>query len=888
VVISQIEAYWSIPNDSLIHSLNTTSDGLSSIDANNRLIKYGINVVDYKRKTGSLSLFLSQFKSPIILIFLATAFLSFILQAREDALIIISIVLISSFLGYWQERGASKAMDKLASLIKIKSAILRDGIVQDISSEDVVAGDIVILNSGDKIPADCKILECKDLFVNEGTLTGESYPVEKSSELIPKDTPLRSRVNSLFMGTFVVSGTAKALVICTGTKTEFGSISSRLRHIKPETEFQSGIRRFGFFLLEITLLLVVGILVINIYFGRPVLDSFLFSLALAIGLTPQLLPAIISVNLSHGARRMANEKVIVKRLESIENLGTMDVLCTDKTGTITTGELRLHSCIDVTGKNNKKIFLYGYLNALFETGYSNPIDRAIKEYKETTDEEINSDEVSSQFTKLDEIPYDFIRKRLSILVCRKSNDSADIKSNESQNQYKKKILITKGALHNILEISTFVETANGKVEMISTFREKISNSYRELGDKGFRVLGIAYKVIQETTSSSPSSSTFPSDYSTSTGRLSVSVNKDDESNMTFLGFLVFYDPLKPGLLKTLIDLRRMGVSLKVISGDNRYVAEYVGKQIGLTNPVVLIGEELHHMNTDALVHKAANTEIFAEIEPNQKELIILALKKMGHVVGYMGDGINDAPALHAADTSISVDSATDVVKEAADFVLLEKDLAVLKKGIEEGRRTFANTLKYVFMATSANFGNMFSMAGASLFLPFLPLLPKQVLLVNLMTDMPEMTISTDTVDEEMVEKPRKWDIKFIRRFMLYFGLLSTFFDYITFAVLLIVLNASVEQFRTAWFMESVISASAIVLIIRTRKRAYKSKPSKYLVLFTFATTVLVILIPYTPIGEIFGFVRVPLIYLLIIGLIVLAYISMAEMVKMRFYRKNYN
>jgi P-type Mg2+ transporter len=331
----------------------------------------------------------------------------------------------------------------------------------------------------------------------------------------------------------------------------------------------------------------------------------------------------------------------------------------------------------------------------------------------------------------------------------------------------------------------------------------------------------------------------------------------------------------------------LGILLKIVSGDNRYVAGYVGRQIGLTNPRVLTGEELRHMSTDILIHKAATTEIFAEIEPNQKELIILALKKMGHVVGYMGDGVNDAPALHAADTSISVDSATDVVKEAADFVLLEKDLAVLTRGIVEGRKTFANTLKYVFMATSANFGNMFSMAGASLFLPFLPLLPKQVLLVNLMTDMPEMTISTDTVDIEMVEKPRKWDIKFIRKFMLYFGLLSTLFDYITFAVLLVVLNASVEQFRTAWFMESVISASTIVLIIRTRKRAYKSKPSKYLVLFTVAAIVLVILVPYTPVGEIFGFVRVPPIYLLMIGLIVIGYISVAEVVKMRFYRKNY-
>jgi Mg2+-importing ATPase len=535
------------------------------------------------------------------------------------------------------------------------------------------------------------------------------------------------------------------------------------------------------------------------------------------------------------------------------------------------------------GKNNEKIFLYAYLNATFETGYRNPIDKAIKEYKQVDD-----DDISSHFFKLDEIPYDFIRKRLSILVSYNLDSSKNYKNSQSQNQ-NNNVLITKGALHSILDICSFVETADGRIAPISAFSNKITDMYKDLGHKGFRVLGIAHKVIQEPRSLRNLISSSSSYHEIPTNQLIKSVNREDESDMIFLGFLIFPDPLKPGLLRdTLHSLQRLGVSLKVVSGDNKFVAEYVGRQIELTNPIVLTGEELHHMSADALVQKAANTEIFAEIEPNQKEQIILALKKLGHVVGYIGDGINDAPALRAADASISVDTATDVVKEAADFVLLEKDLAVLSKGVEEGRKTFANTLKYVFMATSANFGNMFSMAGASLFLSFLPLLPKQVLLVNLMTDMPEMTISTDTVDVEMVEKPRKWDIKFIRKFMLYFGLLSTLFDYITFAVLLIALNASTEQFRTAWFVESVISASIIVLIIRTRKMFYRSKPNTYLVLFTLATIVLVILIPYTPVGEIFGFVEVPLIYLLIIGVITLAYVMMAEIVKKIFYKRNYH
>jgi P-type Mg2+ transporter len=571
VVVSQIKNYWSIPSDLLLDTLNATSQGLSSTDAHDRLIVHGINTLGRKGKTSSLSIFLSQFKSPIVLIFLGTAVISFILQAKEDAMIIITIVLISAVLGYWQERGASKAMDRLKSLVRLKSTLLRDGKIQDLSSEDIVPGDIVILNAGDKIPADCRILECKDLFVNEGTLTGESYPVEKTLDLIPDDTPLQRRVNSLFMGTFVLSGTAKVLVVYTGMKTELGSISSRLRHIRPETEFQSGIKRFGFFLLEITLLLVISILVINVYFGRPILDSFLFSLALAIGLTPQLLPAIISVNLSHGAKRMANEKVIVKRLESIENLGTMDLLCTDKTGTITTGELKLHSCIDVAGKDYKKIYLYGYLNALFETGYTNPIDSAIIECKEIGD---NHDyDVSSKIIKLDEIPYDFIRKRLSVLLSLKANDSNKLNQFPYTNE---DILITKGALRSILEVCSFVETSEGKIEPISTFSNKITDLSVDLGDKGFRVLGIAYKVVRENQMS----------------QLRASVSKYDESDMTFLGLLIFHDPLKPGLIDTLNDLRRLGISLKVISGDNRYVAEYVGRQIGLTNPRVLTGEEL--------------------------------------------------------------------------------------------------------------------------------------------------------------------------------------------------------------------------------------------------------------------------------------------------------
>ena len=844
------EVYWLIPNNVLINMLKTDPNGLSSIESSFRLSKLGNNRLDTKRKKNFLSLFISQFKSPIIIIFVFTALLSFFLGEREDALIIFAIILISSSLGFWQEKTASDVIHKLISTVKTKSKVLRDGKIKDIVSENIVSGDIIILESGDKVPADCKILESKDIFVNEATLTGETYPIEKSDVVIlNKDVPLRKRLNSLFMGSFVISGTAKALVIHTGANTEIGKISSRLNY-KQDTEFQKGIKQLGYFLVEITLLLVISIFLINVYLGRPVLESFLFPLALAIGLTPQLLPTIISINLSHGARRMANEKVIVKRPESIENLGSMDILCTDKTGTITTGELKLYSYSDINGHNYEKILLYAYLNAMYETGYANPIDKAIKEYK-------NLD--ISNYSKLDEIPYDFIRKRLSIAV--------SITENTSQNKRNQSMIITKGALQNILDICSFVEIDNEKVEHISTYYQKIIDTFKDLGNQGFRVLGIAHKIINE-------------------NLYSVVVDKDDETDMIFLGFLIFFDPIKSEVPDSLNKLHKLGVSVKIITGDNRHVAKHVAQKIGLTNTEIVIGEEVHHMSSTVLAHKVTFVDIFAEIEPNQKEQIILALRKAGYGVGYIGDGINDAPALHAADASISVDTAADVVKEAADIVLLEKDLKVIVKGIEEGRKTFSNTLKYIFMATSANFGNMFSMAGASSFLSFLPLLPKQVLLLNLITDIPEMAIATDNVDKEMIQKPRKMNIKFIRKFMLYFGLLSTLFDFITFGIL-IVLNASIAEFRTIWFMESLISASLIILIIRTKSVFYKSRPSKYLIISIFSIIGIIIVIPYTIIGKLFGFVSPPLIYLPIIGIIVFTYICMTEVVKKIFYKNPY-
>jgi Mg2+-importing ATPase len=535
---------------------------------------------------------------------------------------------------------------------------------------------------------------------------------------------------------------------------------------------------------------------------------------------------------------MALDKVIVKRLASIENFGSMNVLCSDKTGTLTEGMVKLQSALNVDGQESEKVLLYAFLNASYESGFINPIDEAIRKHR-------NFD--LSGFRKLDEVPYDFVRKRLSILISK--GDTY--------------LLVTKGALSNVLAVCSSAEVAQGRIVDIATVKEEVQQRFEEFSRNGFRTLGVAYKDVLSSTV----------------------IAREQEANMTFLGFLVLFDPPKTGITETIRQLKHLGVSLKIITGDNRLLAAHVGQRMELLNPQVLTGSDLHQMSDEALLKRVNEVDVFAEVEPNHKERIILAFRKAGHVVGYMGDGINDASALHSADVSISVDSGVDVAKEAADIVLLEKDLAVLVQGVREGRRTFANTLKYVFMATSANFGNMFSMAGASLFLSFLPLLPKQILLTNLLTDFPEMTIATDSVDDELIEKPRRWNIQFLRNFMMTFGILSSAFDYLTFGVLLLILHATTDQFRTAWFVESVISASIIVLVIRTQKLFFKSKPSRYLLVATLLIVIVTILLPFTPLAELLGFQPLPVTVLLVIGVIVALYVIAAEVTKRSFYKR---
>ena len=828
--------YWSIRPEDLLDLLHTSTAGLTSDEASQRLRTYGRNVLAPAKRATWPRILIAQYGSPIVLILIFAAAISVFLHDRTDASIILLIIVVSGLLGFWQEFRATDAVRRLLDLVQVKTTVLRDGHEMQVVAGDIAPGDVVILSAGTNVPADCLLVEAKNLYVNEGVLTGESYPAEKAVGLLPEETPLAQRRNVLFMGTNVASGIGRAIVVHTGKQTEFGKISERLQTKAPETEFEHGLRRFGYYLMEVTLLLVVVIFAVNTYLSRPVLEAFLFSLALAVGLTPQLLPAIVSVNLAQGAREMAKEKVIVKRPSSMENFGSMNVLCSDKTGTLTEGRVNLQAFIDANGHKSDKVLFHAYLNSSFESGFTNPIDEAIRAYRKLD---------IAGFAKLDEVPYDFVRKRLSILVS---------KGDE-------RMIVTKGAVTNVLEICSAAELCDGTNVEISAVRKQVERLLEEFGETGLRVLAVAYRHFD--------------------GQKKTA--KDYESAMTFLGLLTLSDPAKEDVARTVKELSKLGVSLKIVTGDNKHVAVHLGKQIGIGAGGLLTGAELHKMNDEALLHKVGKVHIFAEVEPNQKERIILALRKAGNVVGFIGDGINDATALHAADVGISVDQAVDVAKEAAEIVLLEKDLKVLLDGIRAGRKTFANTLKYVFMATSANFGNMFSMAGASLFLPFLPLLPKQILLTNLLTDLPEMAIATDSVDPEVVDKPRRWDIKVIRRFMLVFGLLSSVFDYLTFGCLLLFLHASQEQFRTAWFVESIVSATLIVLVVRTRRSLTRSKPSRYLLIATVAVIALAIFLPFSPAKAIFGFEPLPIRWLGVLAVIVTAYIGCAEIAKRVFY-----
>jgi Mg2+-importing ATPase len=827
------------PIDEIAASVNSSVNGLSEKDAQEILARVGPNSIRPRERVTALWSFLNQFKSAIVLILIFATIVSAFLKDWVDSIIILLIVLGSALLSFFQEYSANNATEKLRAQVSLKTEVIRDGKPVSIPTEEIVPGDVALLSAGSLIPADGLVIEAKDFFVDQAVLTGETFPVEKKPGVIAETASLSERTNVIFMGTSVRSGSAKVLIVKTGLNTAFGQIANRLTLRPPETEFERGIKQLGYLLTEVMFLLVLGIFAFNVFFHKPVWDSLLFSIALAVGLTPQLLPAIININLSKGSQAMAERGVIVRRLESMENFGSMDILCTDKTGTITQGVVRLDGALDVNGNPSENVQRYAYLNASLQADLPNPLDEAI----------VNAGaQGADDYVKLDEVPYDFARKRLSVVVQPKDGLP---------------LLVTKGALENILAVCSCVQTSSGKSNLDPEHQANIRKRFEAWSMQGYRVLGMAIKPVSAQEHS----------YSTK-----------DEAEMVFAGYLLFFDPPKDGVQTTIAALENLGVKLKIITGDNHLVAKHTGQIIGLGDFKVLSGSELDHLRDEALWHVVEEITIFAEVDPTQKERIILALKKRGHVVGYMGDGINDAPSLHAADVGISVNNAVDVAKESADLILLKQDLDVLHEGIVQGRKTFANTLKYVFMATSANFGNMFSVAVASLFLPFLPMLPKQILLINFLTDLPEITIASDNVDDALVERPRRWDINFIRRFMLVFGPLSSFFDIATFVVLLWLMKAGERAFHTGWFIESVLSAGIVVFAVRTRLPFMHSKPSRAMLGMTLLVVAITLALPYTPLSSLLGFVPLSPLYLLIIFAIVALYFVSAEMIKHWFYR----
>jgi Mg2+-importing ATPase len=838
-------AYWSREPVELCTELATSGCGLAQAEAERRLERVGPNRLAASETAGALRLMLRQYESPLVLILVFGAVISMAVREWLDAVIILLIVLGSTILGFIQEYRAGDAVRRLRETLALKVLALRDGQPTPIDTKSIVPGDVVLLSAGNLVPADGIVVEARDFLVSQSALTGESFPVEKTPGPTLPDASLQQRVNAVFLGTSVRSGSAKVLVVRTGKMTEIGRIAGGLVHPAGETDFERGVRRFGYLLTRIMMIVVIFVFTVNLLLDRPLIDSLLFAVALAVGLTPELLPAIVSVTLSAGARQMAKRGVIVRRLEAIENLGSADILCTDKTGTLTKGVVELSAAVDGKGVPSDRVFAHAVTNSRLETGIDNPLDAAIVAAAAAKAPSTRDPE------KIDEIPYDFVRKRLTIVV-------ADCEAKASH------LIITKGAFDTVIACCDEVVAGSEKIPLDESRWEELEQYYRAKGEEGYRVLGVATKR----TAAKPH------------------YDRGDESGMVFEGFLLFFDPLKEGIDTTVLDLRRLGIAIKIVTGDNRHVAAHVAAAVGLDASRLLTGEELNEMREEALWHLAETTDVFVELDPQQKERIVRALQHRGHAVAYLGDGINDAPALHAADVGVSVDQAVDVARETADIVLLERDLGVLKDGILDGRRTFANTLKYVAITTSANFGNMISMALATLVVPFLPMLAKQILLNNFLSDFPSVTISTDNVDAGAIDAPPRWNIQSIQAFMLVFGLISTAFDFLTFALLLGVFHAGEAMFQTAWFLVSLLTELAVVLVLRTRLPFWQSRPSRLLLVATIAVAGLAIALPYLgSLSHAFGFVPLPLPLVLSGVAIVALFICATEAGKRWFYRR---
>ncbi len=831
-------AFWNEPSTELITSLGSTAAGLTAEQAAARLREVGSNVLPASRQTSSARLLARQFLSPIVLILVAATILAWALGDAVDSIIILVIILISGLLGFVQERSAGRAIGALVSAVEVKAEVFRDGAIQPLPITSIVPGDVVQLTAGDLVPGDSIVLTSNGLQVDESALTGETFPSEKSPGTSAVDSPLTARANMVFLGTHVASGSGTVVVVGTGQSTEIGSVSAHLTKASPRTGFEKGLTSFGLLLTRTMLVLVVAIFIVNVLLRRPPLDSVLFSLALAVGLTPQLLPTIVSISLAQGARAIAKRRVIVRRLDSIEDFGAMTVLCSDKTGTMTQGEVTLDRAMAVDGEPSGVVERLAYLNASLQIGLKNPIDDAI-----VAGVTCDADTVIT----IDEVPYDFDRRRLSVLV----KDGAD-----------PPLLICKGALDAILQVCTTVVSADGSVAAIVTAHDDIQKLFHELSDDGYRVLGLATRSLDGATAATVT----------------------DESGMCLVGFVTFADPVKPDAPATLAQLAANGISVRMLTGDNHLVAAHVANLVGLSTELVMVGGDVDALADEDLAAAAASVAVFAELNPLQKERIVTALRASRHVVGYLGDGINDSPALRAAEVGISVESAVDVAKEAADIVLLDKDLGVLLDGMRQGRRTFANTMKYVFMTTSASFGNVLSMAVAAAVLPFLPLLASQILLINLLTDLPATFIATDSVDAAQLRRPQRWNVRLIRSYMIVFGALSSVFDLTTFAVLEWTFHARVAEFRSAWFLGSILTEVAVLFVLRTRRPFFRSKPSRWIVVASIAVAAVSVCLPYSALAKPLGLVAIPGPLLLTVVSIAVVYLLANELTKRIFWR----
>jgi Mg2+-importing ATPase len=825
--------------DALLAELQASRGGLTTEDARRRLAEVGPNEPARAPRTAGLVQILLLLANPLVIILLIASAASAILGERVNASIIVVMVALSVVLNFVQTYRSHRVAERLRDAVAPTATALRDGTWTEIRRREVVPGDIVRLAAGDRVPADSRLLEARDLHVQQAALTGESMPAEKDArdvEVAPRQ-PADAR-NVVFLGTSVVSGTATALVVATGPATAFGDIAAHLSTRPPETEFERGTRQFALLIMRTVFFLVLFVLLAGALLHHAFLESLLFAVALAVGLTPEFLPMISAVTLSRGAAHMARHKVIVKHLEAIENFGSMDVLCSDKTGTLTSGDMVLDRHLDPFGQVSEKAFTLASVNSAHQTGIKSPLDEAIVK---------RGGVAISEYRKIDEIPFDFERRRLSVVV-------------EHSGE---RLLITKGAPEGVIACCTAYEIDDRRLPLDEAMRERCKTTYCELSAQGSRVLAVAYAVVP----------------------LQTVYSARDERELVLAGFVTFFDPPMEGVLEAIRALRRDGVVVKILTGDNELVAQHVCGQVGLDSARIIGGDEIERMTDGALAAVAEQTTVFARVSPAQKNRIILALKSRNHVVGFLGDGINDAPSIHTADVGVSVATAVDVAKDAADIILLERNLDVLHAGILQGRRAFGNVMKYLLMGTSSNFGNMFSMAAAFLFLPFLPMLPTQILLNNFLYDLAQITIPTDNVDDAFIRVPQRWNIGIIQQFMLVIGPISSIYDFLTFGVLLWVFHASEALFQTGWFVESLATQTLVLFVIRTAGNPLRSRPSLPLAVTTVLVALIGVILPFTPLAATLGFVPLPGAYFVFLGGVTMTYLVLVELVKRRLMHK---